>query len=80
MPQLDLSTYNITSTVLLLAFWTYFSLLYIAVSYTSQKIASAYYFKFYIVLISILAVNSLEISNDKNLDSSENFESSVVFK
>lgn len=68
MPQLDLVTYNITGTLLLLAFWTYFSLLYVAVSYTSQKLASAYYFKFYTILISILAVNALEISDNKNTE------------
>lgn len=63
MPQLDLTTYNLTSLILLLAFWTYFSLLYVAVSYTSQKIAAAFYFKFYTILVSTLLVYSLEVNN-----------------
>jgi hypothetical protein len=63
MPQLDLVTYNITSSLLLASFWTYFTVLYVAVSYTSQKISAAYYFKFYTILSSILIVYALEVNN-----------------
>jgi len=66
MPQLDIVTYNITSSFLLVSFWTYFAALYIAVSYTSQKISAAYYFKFYTILISILLVYALEVSSSNN--------------
>lgn len=65
MPQLDLTTYNVTSVLLLLSFWTYFSLLYVAVSYTSQKISAAFYFKFYYILAALLIVYALEVDNSE---------------
>lgn len=75
MPQLDLTTYNFASSTLLLSFWTYFSLLYVAVSYTSQKVSAAYYFKFYYILAAMLVVYALEVEN--SVESVEGFESSV---
>jgi uncharacterized membrane protein len=73
MPQLDLTTYNFTSVALLLSFWTYFSLLYIAVSYTSQKISAAYYFKFYYILAALLIVYALEVENSTESSDSLGF-------
>lgn len=66
MPQLDIVTYNITSSILLVSFWIYFAVLYIAVSYTSQKLAAAFYFKFYIILTSLLIVHSLSSENGED--------------
>lgn len=66
MPQLDLTSYSFTSVMLLLAFWTYFSLLYVAVSYTSQKLAAAYYFKFYQILATLLIVYALEVEKSED--------------
>lgn len=59
MPQLDITTYTITNITLLLAFWIYFSTLYIAVSYTMQKVYVSVYFKFYTILISLISVLSV---------------------
>lgn len=82
MPQLDLTTYNLTSAMLLIAFWTYFSLLYVAVSYASQKTAAAYYFKFYYILSALLIVYALEVENNKtdslDLESSSDSTTGVV--
>lgn len=75
MPQLDLTTYNFASSALLLSFWTYFSLLYVAVSYTSQKVSAAYYFKFYYILAALLVVYALEVEN--SVESAEGFKSAV---
>jgi len=70
MPQLDFTTYNIIGILLLVLFWTYFSVLYVAVSYTSQKLAAAFYFKFYIILVSLLLVYALEVENNDILKNS----------
>jgi len=59
MPQLDITTYTITNFTLFLAFWAYFSVLYIAVSYTMQKVYVSVYFKFYTIFITILAIKSV---------------------
>lgn len=72
MPQLDLTSYSFTSVMLLLAFWTYFSLLYVAVSYTSQKLASAYYFKLYQVLATLLIVYALEVEKSEEINDCAN--------
>lgn len=63
MPQLDILNFYIISSILLVTFWTYFAFLYIAVSYTSQKLAAALYFKFYIILLSIIFLYSLDLKN-----------------
>jgi len=66
MPQLELSTFYITSSLLFIAFWAYFAILYIAVSYAMQKNSASIYFKFYIVFISTLSVWSLIAINQNN--------------
>ena len=74
MPQLDIVTYNFINTSLMLIFWTYFAIMYLAVSYSMQKVTVGVFFKFIttvstlITVISIRNVSftSLEISNSCN--------------
>lgn len=76
MPQLDLVTYNFINISLFLSFWIYFAVLYIAVSYTMQKISAGIYFKFFMLLSTLLvvyAIMDIRASKDEG-DVSFNFE------
>ena len=71
MPQLDITTYTITNITLFLTFWAYFSTLYVAVSYTMQKVYVSVYFKFYTVFITMLSVLSIMEETDSKVESVE---------
>lgn len=75
MPQLDLVTYTSVNLTLFLSFWIYFAVLYVAVSYTMQKIYAGVYFKFYMVLSTLITVYSvMELHLKDNSEFQINFE------
>lgn len=59
MPQLDLINYGATTLILFFIFWVLFVSLYVAVSYTMQKKNVSIYFKFYMILSTMLIVYSI---------------------
>lgn len=64
MPQLDIATYNTVNYILIGLFWLYFAIVYIAASYTVEKIIAGSYFKFSLVLVALVVVLSIKGLNN----------------
>lgn len=60
MPQLDIAAYNTVNYILIGLFWLYFAIVYIAASYTVEKIIAGSYFKFSLVLVALVIVLSIK--------------------
>lgn len=66
MPQLDIVTYNYINLSLFLVFWLHFAILYVAVSYTMQKVSTGIYFKFVTLmglLLTLSAIRNIDVMN-----------------
>lgn len=81
MPQLDIATYNTVNYILIGLFWLYFAIVYIAASYTVEKIIAGSYFKFSLVLVALVVVLSIKGLNnaaDSNTNLVEKNNSEVI--
>lgn len=70
MPQLDIVTYNFINTSLMLIFWTYFAIMYLAVSYSMQKITVGVFFKFVTTVSTLITVISIRNVSFTSLETS----------